>query len=51
MIFVSFDCAFKKNGSGQLYYRVFYPIRLFVFCYICSVKNTDRECSQFKYTK
>ena len=25
----------------------FYLIRLFIFCYICIVKNTVRECGQF----
>ena len=29
----------------------FYLIRLFIFCYICNVKNTVRECSQFIQNK
>ena len=29
----------------------FYLIRLFIFCYICTVKNTVRECSQFIQNK
>ena len=29
----------------------FYLIRSFIFCYICTVKNTVRECSQFKQDK
>ena len=29
----------------------FYLIRLFIFCYIGTVKNTVRECSQFIQNK
>ena len=29
----------------------FHLIRLFIFCYICTVKNTVRECSQFIQNK
>ena len=41
----------EKNGSGQLYFRKFLSIRLFIFCYIGTVKNTVRECSQFIQNK